>query len=98
MSDNTLEEQIFELISYIVVSARNLLEEPARYGPFRLIDTAGRLIEILEKADMAGERLTEIRNKIDAGKLTAMGDEREFQDFLDSLVFHLVDEVGPDGD
>jgi hypothetical protein len=44
----SLEEQIFEIVSYMTVSARNLLEEPARYGPFRLVDSVSRLVDILE--------------------------------------------------
>jgi hypothetical protein len=94
MMDRTgLEERIFELVSYIAVSARNLLEEPARYGPLRLVDTASRLIDIIEKEGVASKRLTMIRQKIEEGKYTAMGTEEEFQAFLESLVLLLVEQI-----
>ncbi|GAG33178.1 unnamed protein product, partial [marine sediment metagenome] len=45
--ENGLERGIFELLCYMIVSARNLEQETKMYGPFRLVDTASRLIEIL---------------------------------------------------
>ena len=37
------EDEVFEMISYLVASAQGLLNEPAAYGSLRLIDAAGRL-------------------------------------------------------
>lgn len=93
MDKKLFEEKIFELVSYMAVSARNLLEEPARYGPFRLVDAASRLIDILGEADMSSERLSAVQDKIEAGKYSAMGTEKEFEDFLESTVSFLVDEM-----
>jgi len=95
MDKTRLEEEAFELISYIIVSARNLLHEPARYGPIRLVDAASRLIGILVQHGLASGRLEEIRKRIEEGRLTGMGDEEERKSFLESLVLHLVEEVGP---
>ncbi len=95
MDKVALEEKVFELVSYVVVSARNLLDEPAKYGPFRLLDTASRLIGVLKEFGLDSERLEAVREKIEAGKYSAMGTEEEFESFLESLVFFLVDEIGP---
>jgi len=91
MDDKVFEDKIFGLVSYVVVSARNLLEEPARYGPFRLVDTASRLIDILEEAGMSSDRLKAVRDRIEAGKYSAMGTEEEFEQFLETTVFSVVD-------
>lgn len=93
MDKQVFEDKIFELVSYVVVSARNLLEEPARYGPFRLVDTASRLINVLNESAMSSDRLSAIRDQIEAGKYSAMSTEEEFEKFLESLVFYVVDAI-----
>ena len=98
MDKKVLEEKIFELVSYVVVSARNLLEEPARYGPFRLVDTASRLVDILEEAGMSSDRLNAVRDKIEEGKYSSMGPEEEYEAFLESMVFHVVDAIDGSGE
>lgn len=90
----SIEAQVFELVSYMTVSARNLLEEPARYGPFRLVDSASRLIDILKSQGLASERLDGLQAKIEGGKYSAMGPEEEYKAFLEGLVSFLVDEIG----
>jgi len=91
MDDTVFEDKVFGLVSYVVVSARNLLEEPARYGPFRLVDTASRLINILEEAGMSSDRLKAVRDRIEDGKYSAMGTEEEFEQFLETTVYFVVD-------
>ncbi len=93
MDKKVFEEKIFELISYMVVSARNLLEEPARYGPFRLVDAVSRMIDIMEEAGISSERLISVRGKIEDGKYSSMGTEEEFEEFLESTVFLIVDGI-----
>ena len=93
MDKKILEEKIFELVSYMVTSACNLLEEPARYGPFRLVDAASRLIDILEESGNSSERLNSIREQIESGKYSAMSTEKEFEEFLESTVFVVVDAI-----
>jgi hypothetical protein len=90
----SIEAQVFELISYMTVSARNLIEEPARYGPFRLVDSASRLIDILKSQGLASERLDGLQAKIEGGKYSAMGPEEEYKAFLEGLVSYLVEEIG----
>jgi hypothetical protein len=93
MEKTRIEEKVFELISYMVISARNLLDEPPQYGPFRLVDAAGRLVEILNEMDLGSERLEKIKAEIDEGKTSVMGEEGEFHDFLDRLVSSLIKEI-----
>lgn len=87
------ERELFDLIGYMLTSARNLLDETPLYGPFRLVDSASRLVAILEAAGMASPRLVSLRDKVEAGKYSVMGEERAFRQFLDGLVNALVDEM-----
>lgn len=96
MDKHVFEDKIFELVSFMIVSGRNLLEEPTRYGPFRLVDAVGRLINILEDADMSSERLRSIRDKIEEGKYSAMGTEKEFEEFLEASVLFAIEAMQND--
>ncbi len=87
------EGRIFELISYMVVSARNLLDETPLYGPFRLVDAASRLIALLEQAGEAPSELKTLQEKIESGKYSVMQGREEFQRYLDSLVEAIVDKM-----
>jgi nitroreductase len=52
------------LVIHLLSSARGLLEEPHYYGPMRLLDTACRLIEFLNKHGLAEERVKRISEKL----------------------------------
>ncbi len=93
MDKKALEENVFELISYMVVSARNLLEEPHLYGPFRLVDAVSRLVEILNNLDLHSERLKKVKDQIDGGKESVMESGEAFRRFLEALVSSLVEEI-----
>lgn len=95
MNQAELTEKYFELVGYMVTSARNLLDETPLYGPFRLVDAASRLITILEVAGLADQRLLSIREQIDASKYSVMDDPAEFRAFLNGLVDTLVNHMEP---
>jgi len=88
--EDKLEKEIFELICYIIVSARNLNQETKMYGPFRLVDAASKLIEILEKNGIYDEFLSQVRTMIEDNKYKVMTDKEEFVAFLDDLVLKMV--------
>ena len=88
--EDKLEKEILELICYIIVSARNLDQETKMYGPFRLMDTASKLIEILEKNGIYNEFLSQVRTIIEANKYKVMTDREEFVSFLEDLVLKIV--------
>jgi hypothetical protein len=87
---SSIEPKAFELVCYIVTSACNLLNENKLYGPFRLLDTASRLITLLEEEGVRSKRLEEIRERIIAGQYSVMEDEKVFADFLQDLVLALI--------
>lgn len=86
-------EKFFELVGYMVTSARNLLDETPAYGPFRLVDAASRLIAVLEAEALADQRLLAIRNEIESSKYSVMEDPTKFRQFLDSVVDLLVSQI-----
>lgn len=88
--ENGLERGIFELLCYMIVSARNLDQETKMYGPFRLVDAASRLIEILEGSGIGDEFLSQVRSMIEANKYKVMTDKEGFVAFLDDLALKMV--------
>lgn len=87
---NELEQEFFELVCYMVTSARNLIPENRLYGPFRLIDAVSRLIDTIQKLDLNSPRLQAIQKQIEEGKYTVMESEEDFTVFLENLVMALV--------
>ena len=87
MIDQGLYGELVDLLSYMATSARGLLEEPANYGPFRLIEGASRLCAMLEKQEgVDQEFLASLRETIDAGKFNVMFDVEAFTKTLDEAV------------
>jgi len=85
-----LEQEFFELICYMVTSARNLIQENKLYGPLRLVDAVSRLVDVLEKLDLKSPRLEVIQGQIKDGEDTVMESEEKFTAFLENLVMDLV--------
>ncbi len=75
----------FELLAFLVTSARGLVDEPQVYGPLRLLDAAVKLIDIMEKEGIVTSELKELRRLILEKSNLVMVDERAFIDFLDEL-------------
>jgi len=88
--NSELEREFFELVCYMVTSARNLIPENKLYGPFRLIDAVSRLIDIIQKLGLKSTRLQAIQRQIEEGKYKVMETEEEFTAFLENLVMGLV--------
>jgi len=74
----------------MVTSACNLVNETKSYGPFRLIDAASRLINILSENQISSSELEKIQAKIERGKYKVMEGESQFSSFLDGLVLYIT--------
>lgn len=81
-----------EIVGVLVASACGLLDEPPSYGPLRLIDSASRLIALLEEHGLSSQRLTEVREKIEEGKTICIGPPNEWRQFLESLLMSIVED------
>jgi hypothetical protein len=93
MDKEQFQKSLFDLLSFLIISARNLVEEPKLYGPLRLIDGASRLIEILEKEGLSDEFLSKIRKKIEEKENSVMTNKDEFIELLDDLTLDFADEL-----
>jgi hypothetical protein len=83
----TMDQELYELLGYLLTSARGLLDEPGEYGPLRLLEGASRLCGLMAKAESAyGAAVSELKNVIDAGKFSVMSDPQAFQRTLDQAV------------
>jgi len=87
MINKELYRGLFEVIGYMLTSARGLIDEPQLYGPFRLIDGVSRLCTILEKEESGyGVFFTKLKAKIEKKKYTVMSDVDTFVGMMDELV------------
>jgi hypothetical protein len=78
----TRDEALFEHALYLVASARDCLDEPLVYGPFRMVEGVSRLIERIRE----DEFLNAAKEQIDREKYEVMGDRERFAAWLDDLL------------
>lgn len=79
-------KQLLELICFTIISARNLVEEPKLYGPLRMIDVAGRILDMLISKDIEFPLLPVFHKHIETAKNSLIEREASFVANLDSLV------------
>jgi len=81
--DGTAEGlEAFVSALYLVASARDCLDEPLIYGPFRMIEGVSRMLE-----SSGGDRfLSEMKAAIDREKYNVMADRGSFARWLDDLL------------
>src|SRR5215471_14448146 len=73
----------FRMALYLVASARDCLDEPLVYGPFRMIEGVSRLLSDRAPADGF---LAEMKAQIDQQKYNVMADREAFARWLDELL------------
>jgi hypothetical protein len=80
-----------EVVGFLVVSARGLMDEPAEYGPMRLLDAADRLVQTLDEQGLTTADTAAIRDGIEAA-LDAWGaSSEESAVALDALILRLAE-------
>jgi hypothetical protein len=89
------EEELYELLSFLVSSAHLLVNEPEHYGSFRLIDAACRLIGFaLESGRLEDDQfLNAFKENADQKKLLLMTDEAGFLQFLEDATRDVAKEM-----
>lgn len=91
MSGENYEEEMLDLVAYMLTSARGLLDEPAAYGPFRLLEGASRLCAVLiAEGHGKAAALSDLKEKIDERKFVLMTDEKAFTALLDETVLDIT--------
>ncbi|NPV86655.1 MAG: hypothetical protein HPY45_11685 [Anaerolineae bacterium] len=92
MDANSLKNQLFYLIAYMLSSARGLYDEPADYAVFRLLDATGRLLEIMETNGLTDEYLSMLKQQVDEEREGSMDEARQRQR-LDHIVLEMASEM-----
>ena len=75
----------FELLVYLITSARALPEEPASYGSIRLTEAASRLCRIICNNDPDNKTYCELLNCIEADKGKALTEPERFSAMLENF-------------
>ncbi len=85
-----LRDKHFQLLAFLITSARGCVDEPKLYGPLRLLDAASRLIDIMEDEGRSSEEISRLKELIDENIDVLMYDEEEFIRLLDELTKELA--------
>jgi hypothetical protein len=92
MDDKNLRRDLFLLVGYLLTSAHGLYGEPKGYGPFRLMDAAGRLLAIMQACELADPFLNRLQRTIDAERF-GHGDDDTLQITLNELCLEYAAEL-----
>jgi hypothetical protein len=77
------EEEMYELLSFLVSSAQLCVSEPKMYGTFRLIDAASRMLGFATQGGQGDDEfLPDFKAFIDDHKMSLMTDEEGYVKFL----------------
>ena len=91
MSENEFDSGVVELLAYMLTSARGLMDEPAVYGPFRLVDGVSRLCDLLiARGHPDTAFLEELKTKIDERKFVLMTDVGAFVSLMDETIIDVT--------
>lgn len=90
--EDILNDEHFQLLAFLITSARGCVDEPPIYGPLRLIDAAEKTINIIERKqkEMINE-LEEIRRLIHEARRLVTVNGEEFTKVLDKLILKITE-------
>lgn len=92
MQNENLKNELFLLTGYLLTSAHGLYQEPKGYGPFRLLDAAGRLLALMRSHDMSDDFLAGIEQQIENERF-AMNDDQHLQETLNQMCLNYAAEM-----
>lgn len=92
MTTEDLTGELLLLIGFMLTSAHGLVDEPKSYGPARLVEAAGRLLDMMEERGMLDDSLKEIKGIIDHERFGPM-DEEGFPARLDQLALTWTESI-----
>ena len=89
MTVSATDPAAFRLATFLVTAARDVIDEPAIYGPFRMIDAVDRLIA----PAVDDEFLQRIQPELEREKQKVMTDRDAFVAWLDDLASRFAAET-----
>jgi hypothetical protein len=90
--DESLKHDLFLLLGFLLTSAHGLYDEPASYGPFRLVDAAGRLLELMQAQNLSDPFLQQLGEELARERFAAMSDP-PLRQILDEWVMRYTEEL-----
>jgi len=84
-TESILKDKHFQLLAFLITSARGCVDEPVLYGPLRLVDAASRLIDIMEDEGKSNDEISKLKELIEEKRDLVMCNEEEFIRFLEGL-------------
>ena len=92
MSDRGMADELLFTIAYMLTSALGLYGEPAEYGVFRLIDSAARILDIMEAHDVSDPYIAGLKHCLDDEREAGMNSVRLRQS-LERIVAEIAVEL-----
>jgi hypothetical protein len=92
MNSETLHDDLFSLTVFLLTSAQGLNHEPADYGTFRLLDAAGRVLEVMQKHNLGDNFLAQMQDQIDEKRFGSMSAE-SLEPFLNHIILQFAAEM-----
>jgi hypothetical protein len=94
VEDRKTKDALFELATYLIASARDCLEEPAIYGPLRMVVGVQKIIELeSSNPSLRDEFLKSYKERLEQEVLAVMSDREAFSKALDKLLLTFSDEI-----
>jgi hypothetical protein len=87
-----LRDEMLLLVGFMLTSAHGLVDEPQSYGPARLLEAAGRLLDMMEEQGMLDDTLKQIKGIVDSERFGPM-DEEGFPARLDQLALRWTESI-----
>jgi hypothetical protein len=92
MDEQSLRQELSLLVGYLLTSAHGLYGEPKGYGPFRLMDAAGRVLAIMEAQGLRDPFLEGLESDI-AAELFSHSDDDQLKSKLDEFCMDYAREL-----
>ncbi len=87
-----MKEELTEILSFCISSAIGCVDEPAIYGPLRLVEVMEKLIDFGVALEITSDtEWSEIKKQITEKKTLCMIDEDQFKQFLREIAYLLVE-------
>jgi hypothetical protein len=87
-----LRDELLLLVGFLLTSAHGLLDEPQSYGPARLLEAAGRLLDMMEEQGLIDDALRRVKGEIDDERFGPM-DEEGFPERLNRLALGWTESI-----
>lgn len=87
-----LRDELLLLIGFLLTSARGLVDEPKSYGSARLVEAAGRALDLMDQHGLIDDSLRGIKAEIDDQRFGPM-DEEGLPARLDQLALRWTESI-----